>query len=475
MRPLPKKFWLPIATLAALVFTLTGLTTAATALTARTITVSASATTVDAGSTVTLSGSVSNSPTGSKVALQYLSGSSWVQLSTTSTTTAAGAYSFGLTMPSVSAQTDYTVRTAAPATATLAGAASANVTITVRPVPRIDTTSLPNATRAVAYSTTLAKTGGAGTWSVAGLPAGLTYSSSTGVISGVPSKVGTFGVYVGFKETASNKSVYKSLSLTVGGTALAITTTSLPNASRGQAYSVTLTENGGAGTWSSLSLPAGLTLNSTTGVLSGTPTADAGLYSVYVGFTETATGTTATASLALHIDASPVITTSSLPDGTTGTAYSQQLTKTGNAGTWSLTKGPLPTGITLSSSGLLSGTPTQTGDFGITVTFTETSTGYTGKKVLLLHVSAPGSPVINTVSLPDGTVGTAYTATLSATPAGGTWSVTYGALPSGLTLNSATGAITGTPTAAGDYLIQVTYTKGATSNTKVFNVHVAAS
>ncbi|RNL78964.1 putative Ig domain-containing protein [Nocardioides marmorisolisilvae] len=350
------------------------------------------------------------------------------------------------------------------------------LTLVVTPDPTITSpTTLPAATRLSPYSTTLTHTGHAGTWSVPdnSLPAGLELDADTGSLHGTPTASGTFGIYPTFTETSTGRTAFKALSLTVNGAALAITTSSpLPAGNVGQAYSVTFTKTGGAGTWSSLDLPDGLTLDENTGTLSGTPTTG-GDYAIFIGFTETATGDLVTKGFALHI-AAPVITTTSVPDGTTGTAYSQQLAKTGLAGTWSVKQGNLPPGITLSSGGLLAGTPTQAGDYGFTVTFTETSTGASDNQVYLLHVSDPGSPVISTPNqLPDGEVGTAYSTTLAATPTGGTWSIVYGSLPVGLTLDPATGEISGTPEFAENAIFIAKYTKGATSNTKAFSLNVA--
>ncbi|MFL6158811.1 MAG: putative Ig domain-containing protein, partial [Marmoricola sp.] len=348
------------------------------------------------------------------------------------------------------------------------------------PAPTISTTSLPDATRAVQYSTTLAHTGGAGTWSVpvGTLPAGLTLAPATGVISGTPTAGGEADFTVKFTETSSGLSATKALSIAV--TPLpTITTTTLPDATRGTPYTTTLQHTGDAGTWTLATsqqgadgMPAGLSLDSATGTISGTVTGPTGTYGIYPVFTETRTGRQAIQALALTVVGQDVaITTTSVPDGTTGTAYSQQLAKTGGAGTFSLKQGTLPPGITLSDTGLLSGTPTAVGDYGFTVTFTETSTGISDNQPLLLHVSAPGSPVINTTSLPDATLGQAYTATLSAVGTG-TWSIVYQVPPPGITLNGTTGVLSGTPTHEGDYVFIVKFTTATGSNTKALNIHV---
>jgi len=561
MVSLGNRRWSALAVLAGVLLVVSGLVGPAQAATARTIYIKASPTSAYAGVKVTYSGSVTHTGAGKTVRLQRYTGSSWINVTSTTTTT-GGAYSVKATMYSTAGT--YKLRTVAPSTGSLATAYSRTIsvkslganpnapvittttlpqgdrgidyaktlqvtgdpghwsitagdlpagidldtttgelagnptaggtsnftvkytettgglsdtqalTLVVTPNPTVTSpTTLPAATRATAYSTTLTHTGHPGTWSVPdnSLPDGLELDSATGTLHGTPTVVGTYGIYPTFTETSTGRTAYKALSLTINGAALAITTaTPLPDGHVGQAYTVTFTTNGGAGTWDSLELPDGLALDASTGVLSGTPTTG-GDYAVFVGFTETSTDTQVTKGFALHIGA-PVITTTSVPDGTTGTAYSQQLAKTGLAGTWSLKQGTLPPGITLSSGGLLSGTPTAVGDYGFTVTFTETSTGASDNQVYLLHVSAPGSPVISTPNqLPDATVGTAYSTTLAATPTGGTWSITYGSLPIGLTLNSATGEISGTPLFAENAIFIAKYTKAATSNTKAFSLN----
>lgn len=172
----------------------------------------------------------------------------------------------------------------------------ANVTLTG--LPTIGTLTLPDGQQGVAYSQALAAAGGtfAYTWSISGgaLPAGLTLNATTGVISGTPTASGT----ASFTVTVTDSSGWtdsQALSLTIAGAAaLAITTTTLPAGQQGVPYSQALAAVGGSGgyTWAVTagSLPAGLSLNPATGVISGTPTAS-GTASFTVTVTDGASAT----------------------------------------------------------------------------------------------------------------------------------------------------------------------------------------
>lgn len=263
---------------------------------------------------------------------------------------------------------------------------------------------------------------------------------------------------------------------TGNGSEVKIVNTALPAGAAGTPYSTTLVAIGGTApyTWSVSggALPAGLTLSST-GVISGTPTTAGTATFIVVVADSAAPVHIATQTFTLTITAPLGLTITSaspLPGGTVGTAYSQQLTATGGTGTltWAVTIGTLPAGLTLSTGGLLSGTPTTAGTSTFTVTATDsaTPTANTATKQFSLTIAAPGALAITTAAtLPAATVNTSYTTTLAAT--GGispyTWSVTSGsALPAGLTLDPTTGVISGTPTVAGTSTFSITVTDSAT-------------
>jgi hypothetical protein len=264
--------------------------------------------------------------------------------------------------------------------------ATKSLSITVAaatPALSISTSTLAAATVGSAYSASLQATGGTTpySWSLSSgaLPAGLSLNVSTGVISGTPTTSGTSSFTVKVTD-ASNSTATKSLSITVAAAtpALSISTSTLAAATVGSAYSSSLQATGGTTPYSwSLSsgaLPAGLSLNASTGVISGTPTTS-GTSSFTVKVTD-ASNSTATKSLSISVAGVPLtITTTSVPNGTTNTAYSAFLYAGGGTTpyTWVVSSGSLPTGLTMSTSGDITGVPTTAGGYPFSVKVTDSS------------------------------------------------------------------------------------------------------
>jgi uncharacterized repeat protein (TIGR03803 family) len=251
---------------------------------------------------------------------------------------------------------------------------------------------------------------------------------------------------------------------------LRIMNTALPSATLNYSYSTTLGATGGAApyTWSLISgsLPPGLNLDPASGLISGTPTiADTYPFTLQVTDSQS---TPATASAPLSITVNSTVTqlsivTTSLPSGTQNATYGAMLAATGGLTpyTWSLTAGSLPAGLHLNgSTGAITGTPSGGGISSFTVRVTDSKSPPAAASAHLSITVVPAVPLsITPTSLPDGRVGVAYSATLTAV--GGvypyTWTITAGSLPNGLTLYNDTGVIRGIPTLAGtsDFTIKV--------------------
>jgi hypothetical protein len=335
------------------------------------------------------------------------------------------------------------------------------------------------------YTATLGATGGYGagtyTFSVASgvPPPGLTFSAS-GAVSGAPTAAGTFNFTV--QVTSTNPSLGGNsppVTATQAYTVviypvLAIATQTASSGTVGAPYSQTFTATGGAGpssyTWSVANgtLPPGLTL-SAQGVLFGTPTAS-GSFSLTVQVTSqapTVGAQTTSQAFSIVIAGVSLAITGNLSGGVVGSPYSATLGATGAYGagtyTFSVTTGALPSGLTLSAGGALSGTPSAAGTFNFTVQVTSTNPSLGGNSPPLTatqSVTVVVYPVlaITTQSANSGTVGVSYSQTFTATGGGGastyTWSVASGTLPPGLTL-SAAGVLSGTPATLGTFSLSV--------------------
>ena len=380
------------------------------------------------------------------------------------TPNAAGSASFTVQVADAAAPANTATK---PFTLTIAAAALV-----------IDTATLPAGVAGAAYSSTLGASGGVPPYSwtiVAGaLPAGLSLSTA-GVLTGTPSGAGSSSFTVQVQDSqAPVHNTTKLFTLTVSPATLAITTATLADGVLGSAYSGSLVASGGTApySWSvvSGSLPSGLSLSSN-GVFTGTPTA-AGSSSFMVRVSDAqAPAATATRSYTLVINPAPlVITTNSVPTGQVGTAYSSTLAVSGGTAPyiWSLAGGSLPAGLSLSVSGVISGTPSAAGTAAITVQVQDSQAPARNTTQNLSLTINPAPLVISTTTLVGGQVAVAYSATLAAT--GGiapySWSVISGSLPAGLSLSSA-GTISGTPTAAvtANFSVQVVDSQAPAHNT----------
>lgn len=243
--------------------------------------------------------------------------------------------------------------------------------------------------------------------------------------------------------------------------AITITPTTLPNWTVNAAYSETLKASGClvACLWSSRgTLPAGLSLDSLSGTISGVPKATG-------SFTFTATASDALSSSAqqytIVINSPPTITTAGLPGGQVNQPYSQTISVSNGTAPFkfSVISGSLPPGLSLDpTGGAIQGTPTAAASYNFRISVSDQA-GVSASMAYVVVISAMAAPPIQitTTSLPGGTVGTAYSQTLAAS--GGTppfsWSIVSGALPDGLTLDSMSAAITGTPSKAGSFTFTV--------------------
>jgi hypothetical protein len=394
-------------------------------------------------------------------------------------------------IPSATSSTALTVRVtdASGATSSASGTLTINSSYVAIDITGSVTSNTQNVETLSAFSITpnysgVAVTGGSGS---------ITYSwarvsGSTDISAGAPSSLGTSfvgsvspggNVSAVFRLTATDgiSSDTLDVTVTVNNTyvTLALDASSLPRSTRTVPYGITVVRSGGKSPFTfaviSGTLPTGITLNASTGQLSGTPT-DTSYTTRSLTFRVTdALGATADASGSIIYRNFPAFTFAFPPAMRTRSYDTTQLAPSTfhTPGTFSLIGGTPPTGISFTggSSFSLSGTPTDT--------------SYTDRTLTIRYVDAAGNLVDTDGTLtykdnvaisgtfPAASQGVSYSSTaLSASGGYGTnvWSVASGSLPTGLSLNSSNGALTGTPSAAGtfSFTVRVTDAQGFTAD-----------
>jgi len=292
------------------------------------------------------------------------------------------------------------------------------------------------------------------------LPPGLTLTQlndHTGLVSGIATESGTFSAWLAVKD-CENRSAETLFTWDVWARRYSIATTSLPAAALGAPYSATLQTAGidSNTTWeiTSGSLPAGLSLSPTTGVISGTPTAT-GSSTFTVKATGNAKDFTGTRidSKQLTLNVAALAARVSRPAAEVGVPFSAALIGSGGQApyTFSAASG-LPAGLSLGTNGAISGKPSRAGAYTVAAKITDASGAVSTVQV---RIVVRPRLAIASKALPAASSGRAYGAKVAYR--GGVspfrWSAT--GLPSGLKINAKTGAIAGTPHSAGTFRVTV--------------------
>ena len=239
--------------------------------------------------------------------------------------------------------------------------------------------SLPVGVEGQAYEQALSTDGRSDRWSVSSgrLPDGISLGNRSGVLAGTPREGGDFFITVTASDSSSGRSGSADYVLSIIPQ-LRVSAT-LPKAQVGVEYEAAVTVTGGVPPYTrgSVGLPAGIVYDPATGMLSGTPVLPTN--GVQVQFTATDSGNpqqSAATNILFVVRPAPVrITTESLPDGRLGMAYAQSLTAADGVAPfgWAVAPGSLlPNGLRLNTTtGALSGTPTQAGTFTFSIQVTD--------------------------------------------------------------------------------------------------------
>ncbi len=376
-----------------------------------------------------------------------------------------------------------TIQTSGTFGVTVALRDSANATATAQyqlatgtpPVTVSANSILPSGVVGVVYSGIVYADGGNGsyTFSIGSgrLPDGLSLAPG-GAVYGTPKTPGLFP-FTAVATDSTGASGSRDFSITIQAAPLSITGGPTGPVAAGTAITIAFAGAGGSPPYSfstSGTLPPGTAFSN--GTLSGTPTT-AGSFTFRVTVADS-TGTVATKDVTLTVTLAPLSLSGSLGNGKVGVAYSGQLSATGGISPYSYAGSGPPDGLSLSASGSIGGTPGTAGQFSIAATVTD-SKGATANATFPITI-APADLTIVTASLPDGVVGVAYTASLSASGGAPPYVWTVTGLPDGLTATAA-GAIGGTPKTAGKFTVNVVVTDAAgvsTGSRRVsFNVTIA--
>ncbi len=313
------------------------------------------------------------------------------------------------------------------------------IMVMVSGLPVINSASSAVGTTGLSFSYQITATNNPTSYGASGLPPGLSVSTVTGLVSGTATSSGTSAATISAINASGTGSA--ALTITMNSTAPVITSTSSAMATLGQAFSYRITATNNPTSFGASALPGGLSVNTSSGFITGTATATGTSAATIDAINASGTGS---AILTIKvIQGAPVINSSLGVRGTVGSQFVYDITATNNPTSFSASG--LPAGLSVSNAtGVISGTATASGTTSSTIRAINASG--TGSATLVITM-APPAPVITSTLSATGTSGVLFTYQITA--ANNPTSFQAAALPAGLGVNKSTGLISGTATSSG--------------------------
>jgi PKD repeat protein len=352
------------------------------------------------------------------------------------------------------------------------GSGTANATLTIAtytvPVTAIDSSLATLAGNVgTAFSYQVVATYAPTSFTATGLPPGLAINSGTGLISGTPTAGGSYDATL--TVTNATGTVTDHLTIVVSPAAPSFALPANLVTTVGVSASFNVRNPSGGGTYTATGLPTGMSINASTGTISGTPTT-AGNAAITVTATSSSGSDTVTGTIIVNAAGAPTITspltTLSVP---VATPFAYTITSSATGATFAATG--LPAGVTCDPvAGVVSGTPTVGGTYDVIISAGNGTA--TGSATLVINVT-PAPPVITTTVFGVARVGAFYVANVGASNAPTAYAAT--GLPAGLAIDPVYGIISGTPTTAGTSTVTITATNAGGSGTATLPMTVNAA